>query len=74
MGIVLILSINYFMAIMSHPKTAVESSRGLGVILVAASLALNLVQTIVDLRRGWQVSAHSRTMPCYTLDMIMIID
>ena len=57
MGIVLVLSINYF-AILSHPKPPGESSRRLGVSLVAVSLVLNLAQTIVDGFRGWEVGSR----------------
>ncbi|KAK6904868.1 hypothetical protein I203_105687 [Kwoniella mangroviensis CBS 8507] len=61
MGIVLILSINYFMTLASQPKSPHESSRTLGVCLVGISLVLNIVQTIVDLIRGWNMFATNFT-------------
>ncbi|WWC97400.1 hypothetical protein V866_004279 [Kwoniella sp. B9012] len=61
MGIVLILSINYLMTLASQPKSPHESSRTLGVCLVGISLALNIVQTIVDLIRGWNMFATNFT-------------
>ncbi|WWC85493.1 uncharacterized protein L201_000357 [Kwoniella dendrophila CBS 6074] len=57
MGIVLILSINYFLSIVLQPKSPHESSRRLGVTLVAISLVFNLAQTAVDLARGWDMFA-----------------
>ncbi|WVW81444.1 hypothetical protein I302_103438 [Kwoniella bestiolae CBS 10118] len=61
MGIVLILSINYFMTLASQPKSPHESSRKLGVSLVGISLVLNLAQTMVDLYRGWDMFANNFT-------------
>nr|XP_018266323.1 uncharacterized protein I303_00298 [Kwoniella dejecticola CBS 10117]OBR88481.1 hypothetical protein I303_00298 [Kwoniella dejecticola CBS 10117] len=61
MGIVLILSINYFLTLGFEPKSPHESSRRLGVSLVGISLALNLAQTVVDLIRGWDMFATNFT-------------
>ncbi|OCF34936.1 hypothetical protein I316_03483 [Kwoniella heveanensis BCC8398] len=57
MGIVLILSINYFLSLASRPKSPHESSRRLGVTLASVSLIANFGQTIVDLVRGWDMFA-----------------
>ncbi|WVQ94087.1 hypothetical protein IAU59_001165 [Kwoniella sp. CBS 9459] len=57
MGIVLILSINYFLSLASRPKSQHESSRRLGVSLAAISLLANFAQTIIDFVRGWDMFA-----------------
>lgn len=56
MGVVLILSINYYLSVISRPRSPSESSKRLGVILVTLSLIINASQTVVDLFRGWNVS------------------
>ncbi|WVF66492.1 hypothetical protein IAT40_001232 [Kwoniella sp. CBS 6097] len=57
MGVVLILSINYFLSLASRPKSQHESSRRLGVSLAAISLVASFGQTVVDLVRGWDMFA-----------------
>jgi hypothetical protein len=56
MGVVLILSINYFATVLARPKLPTESSRRTGVILIGLTLCINTTQTILDLVRGWNVS------------------
>ena len=55
MGIVLILSVSYLDALRSRRQH--DASWRFGTALISASLVVNLIQTIVDLVRGWQVSA-----------------
>lgn len=59
MGVVLILSINYFTTMLARPKVPTESSHRVGMILVAVSLAFNIAQTATDFYRGWTVSGPS---------------
>ncbi|RXK40708.1 hypothetical protein M231_01960 [Tremella mesenterica] len=53
MGVVLVLSINYFSDV-SNRHGGYTGNR-LGVALVSSSLVINLLQTTVDLVRGWQM-------------------
>jgi hypothetical protein len=55
MGIVLVLSANYYTVLASRPKMPRVPSRYCGFFLVTSALLFNLAQTAVDMHRGWQV-------------------
>jgi hypothetical protein len=60
MGIILILAINYFVVVMNRPKAMGEGAtpRRVGITLLFIALLANFAQSIVDLRRGWEVSCR----------------
>ncbi|KAK4688313.1 hypothetical protein P7C73_g1808, partial [Tremellales sp. Uapishka_1] len=58
MGVVLMLSVNYFTTQAAHHSVH-GSHEKLGPSLVASSLVFSLVQTLVDLCRGWDMFARN---------------
>lgn len=59
MGVILMLGISYFVALRhpdNRPTPGLDTQSKLGPTLVAMSLGFNLLQTIFDLVRGWDVS------------------
>jgi hypothetical protein len=64
MGVLLMLGIHYFVTL-SHNKSSnrapasLDYQTRLGPILVSLSIFFNLVQTILDMVRGWNVGFHT---------------
>jgi hypothetical protein len=60
MGVLLMLGVHYFVSLSHNPSTrsspALDNQTRLGPTLVFLSILFNLLQTILDMVRGWNVS------------------
>ena len=71
MGVLVILAIDFFVALISQQKSPTESSKRLGATLVILSLTFNGAMTLVDLYRGYEVGSSFSQHSDYVLPMIL---